>query len=275
MSRSGTVGEPRTRVRFDRGRLPVDHFDWDSLVGSIDNQLEDRSGPSLTICSVNLDHFYRYRTVEVPGDSQAANGNWVYVADGWPVARRASKVSGLEWPRLAGSDLLPQIMDMLNARSGSVALIGGTDDMHERFRSALSTSYPGVRLVGAWAPDKHDLVRADGRSEIDHRLRELDPDVVIVALPKPFSERWIASHADDTSGRMYLPFGAAADFLSGHIPRAPEFMRRHGLEWLYRLWLEPRRLARRYLVEAPSTAAMLRRCELEPGNRRPRSSGRE
>lgn len=247
----------RTRVSFDRGRLPVDHFDLESLVGSIEDQLSRRSGPSMTICSVNLDHLYRYRDVSLPGDSGRGSGKWVYVADGWPVARRAAKVSGLEWPRLAGADLLPQILALVHDRNGSVALVGGTHAMHGSFRDALATSFPNVRLAGAWAPDKHELIAAGGQSDIDRQVHELDPDVVVVALPKPFSERWIASHADDTSGRLYLPFGAAADFVAGQVRRAPAFMQRYGMEWLYRLCLEPRRLARRYLVEAPTTASML------------------
>ncbi len=211
----------------------------------------------MTICSVNLDHLYRYRDASLPGYSNRGSGKWLYVADGWPVARRAGKVSGLAWPRLTGADLLPQILAMVDDRKGSVALLGGTDEMHRSFHAALSTTFPNIELAGAWAPDKHELVAAGGHSDIDQQLHQLDPDVVVVALPKPFSERWIASHADDSSGRLYLPFGAAADFMSGQVRRAPAFMQKHGMEWLYRLCLEPRRLARRYLVEAPKTASML------------------
>ena len=88
-------------------------------------------------------------------------------------------------------------------------------------------------------------------------------DVLVVGLGKPRQELWIDRHGAATGARVLLAFGAAADFLAGSVRRAPKFMQDNGIEWLYRLGVEPRRLARRYLVQGPPALLALRRARLE------------
>ncbi|CQD09129.1 teichoic acid biosynthesis protein [Mycolicibacterium conceptionense] len=87
--------------------------------------------------------------------------------------------------------------------------------------------------------------------------------VLIVGLGKPRQELWIDRHGAATGAAVLAAFGAAADFLAGVVNRAPERYRRHGMEWMYRLNQEPRRLARRYLVQGPPAFAQLRHAVVE------------
>lgn len=84
-----------------------------------------------------------------------------------------------------------------------------------------------------------------------HRINESGADVLWVSLTAPKQDFWIARHFDELNISVAIGVGAAFDVVAGNIERSPEWMQRNGLEWLYRLWKEPARLWKRYLVEAP------------------------
>lgn len=102
----------------------------------------------------------------------------------------------------------------------------------------------------------------DSACRLAERVREADVDLLIVGLGKPRQELWIDRYGAASGARVLLAFGAAADFLSGTVKRAPKQFQDLGLEWLYRLGTEPRRLAHRYLVDGPSAWMTLRHAYL-------------
>ena len=124
--------------------------------------------------------------------------------------------------------------------------------MPERAAAELSRRYPGLQVAGTDAPPAGFDVAEAGR-----RLAAARPDIVFVGLGFPKQERVIAAVAAGLPGAWFIGCGAAIPFAAGALPRAPRWMQRAGLEWVYRLLSEPRRLVRRYLVDDLPFAARL------------------
>ena len=109
------------------------------------------------------------------------------------------------------------------------------------------------------APAPAEVDSEPGSAELAATIRRAGVDVLVVGLGKPRQERWIDTWGAATGARVLLPFGASLDFMAGAVDRAPEIWQRAGLEWLFRLRQEPRRLARRYLIQGPGSYLRLRR----------------
>jgi len=122
---------------------------------------------------------------------------------------------------------------------------GGKEGVAEQMAENLRTSYPGLQVVGVYTPPFRPLTKEEDE-EVVHKIHKSDPDIVWVGLGLLRQEKWIAEHI----GRMHVPWmigvGAAFDYHSGAVPWAPVWIRAMGLEWLFRLIIQPRLRARRY-----------------------------
>jgi N-acetylglucosaminyldiphosphoundecaprenol N-acetyl-beta-D-mannosaminyltransferase len=121
----------------------------------------------------------------------------------------------------------------------------------------------GVNVVG-WDDSRINADGSDSSNESFNRVAEAKPDLVFVALGPPKQELWIDRARVAMHPAVAIGVGASFDFLIGKYARAPRWMGRTGLEWAYRLWQEPRRLWRRYLVEAPSFVGLVARTRRLP-----------
>jgi exopolysaccharide biosynthesis WecB/TagA/CpsF family protein len=221
----------------------------------------------LAIGSVNLDHLHYFTA---PGGPRLDHPNrhgddgvdWVLLADGAPIVNRATKLTGRAWPRLTGADLLPAILREAEITGSRVGFFGGYSELHRRLDISVKESFPDLGAVHYWSPERSEL--ADPRKCVRSaaEIRAAGIDVLVVGLGKPRQELWIEHYGTLTGTRAMLAFGAAADFLAGTLQRAPEPLQRLGLEWLHRLGSDPRRLARRYLLEGPPELLTLRRAQL-------------
>lgn len=156
-------------------------------------------------------------------------------------------------PRITGSDLLPAIADSCDpASERRVFLMGGRGDVAQRAAQRLNER-AGCRLVvGCHSPSMNLLEDMQEQAAVADRIRESGATVVAVGLGALKQERWIVYNAPFLSEvRCFIAVGGTFDFLAGEQKRAPHWMRVAGLEWLYRLAMQPNRLARRYLVEGP------------------------
>ena len=148
----------------------------------------------------------------------------------------------------------PDLMLAEFARSLSTGhrhyLYGGMNGTGDRLAAAMRTRFPGIKIVGVLEPPfapLDDLVSKETAAVIN----AAGPDVVWVGIGLPKQERWVASMRPLLDAPVLIPVGAAFDFHSGAVRQAPRWMRRSGLEWLFRLVTDPRRLWRRYLIDNP------------------------
>lgn len=158
--------------------------------------------------------------------------------------------------RVYGPDLTLFLCERAAREGHRVYFYGGAEGVAEDLARTLSARFPGLAVAGWESPPFRPL---DG-AEIDamvERLNRTRADLVFVGLGCPKQERWMAAHRPRLEAPVLLGVGAAFDFHTGRLAQAPRWMMRLGLEWLYRLSREPRRLAYRYLVYNPLFVACM------------------
>jgi exopolysaccharide biosynthesis WecB/TagA/CpsF family protein len=158
---------------------------------------------------------------------------------------------------LNGTDFIPRLFDGISG-SRTVALLGARPGVAEAAAQEFSNDHPKhtFTVISDGYFDK------DREREILTRLERERPDILLVALGNPTQEKWIAKNCDGRHAGVSIGVGALFDFASGSVPRAPDLMIDLRIEWLYRLWLEPRRMWRRYVLGNPLFVARILRQKL-------------
>ncbi|MGW4639195.1 WecB/TagA/CpsF family glycosyltransferase [Sphaerisporangium sp. NPDC004334] len=185
------------------------------------------------------------------------------VPDGMPLVW-ASKLLGTPVPeRITGADLIWSLSAAAASAGLSVYLVGGLPGVAVRAAEVLSDRHPGLRVAGVVSPPFGFETSAEGLAAVREALLRARPDLVFVGLGFPKQDRLIGLLRADLPQAWFVGCGSAIGFAAGAVRRAPEWMRRSGLEWLFRLAAEPGRLARRYLVDdLPFALRLLTSCLL-------------
>jgi N-acetylglucosaminyldiphosphoundecaprenol N-acetyl-beta-D-mannosaminyltransferase len=188
---------------------------------------------------------------------RAINNNAAFiVADGMPIVW-ASRWGASPLPeRVAGSDLIFELSAEAAAKGYRLFFLGGGQGVAEEAGRRLTALYPGLQVVGAVCPPFGQWTPADD-AELINRIRSARPDVLITALAMPKADYWLTANLEKLEVPVVFNCGAAVDFAAGNVRRAPPLLRSTGLEWAYRLWLEPRRLIGRYVSNAWFIARMI------------------
>lgn len=182
-----------------------------------------------------------YADVLRSADLALADGTGVAIV-GWLKRGRVVR----RWP---GVDLGAMLLRLAAQRGATAAFVGGTTEVADRAAERWRSALPGLELRTFAAGLEFDDAGTARPEEDDARLVEsiaaARPAILLVALGAPKQERWIARHADDfPTVRIMAGVGGSLDMWAEHLPRAPETFRRFGLEWAWRLFLEPRRWRR-------------------------------
>lgn len=214
----------------------------------------------LAVASINLDHLHHFgRHAQRRATTGDGPVEWLNLIDGAPIAAYARRETGRAYPKLSGSDLIGDVLTLAEARGLSIAVLGGAPGVTADLRARLARDWPRVRFAGHWTPPRAQLTEPEGAERVADEIREAGPDILVVCLGKPRQEQWIERYGARTGAGVMLAFGAVVDFLAGRVTRAPGWISRAGFEWAWRLMLEPRRLAHRYLVAGPPAYLALRR----------------
>ncbi len=194
---------------------------------------------------------------EKHADLRAINGMAALIlADGAPPVW-ASRLMGSPLPeRVAGSDLIFELTELAAKQGHRLFLLGGADGVAEEAARRLVARYRGLQVVGTECPPFREPTPEEEAALID-RIRATRPDILFVAFGQPKGERWIVRHLQQLGVPVCIQVGASLDFAAGRIRRAPRWMQKTGLEWAFRLGLEPRRLFSRYASNAWFIARMV------------------
>jgi N-acetylglucosaminyldiphosphoundecaprenol N-acetyl-beta-D-mannosaminyltransferase len=170
----------------------------------------------------------------------------VTVPDGVPLVWALRALGHRDASRVYGPDLMAAYCARA-ARTGTpMYLYGGrSEEAREQLERALCERVPGLRIAGGWSPPFRELSEVE-RDEVAARINSSGAEVVWVGTGQPKQEKWMAGMRDRLVAPVLVGVGAAFDFHAGLVSQAPPWMQRHGLEWIYRLSREPRRLWRRY-----------------------------
>jgi exopolysaccharide biosynthesis WecB/TagA/CpsF family protein len=189
---------------------------------------------------------------------QLVNSIELVTPDGQPVRWAMNLLHGTALSeRVYGPDLVAAVCASAAVEGMSVYLFGSTAETCRAVAEELPHRYPGLRIAGV-QPDRFRDATADEDAADIQRIRASGADIVLVGRGCPRQERWVAQHRGLIPAPM-LAVGAAFDYIAGNITQPPRWMQRAGLEWLFRLIQEPRRLFRRYLVHNSLFVLMLAR----------------
>lgn len=216
-----------------------------ALLGEVRNRL--RAGEGFALATVNLDHLAKM-TVS-PEFARVYAAQDLVVADGWPVVA-LSRLAGRRVDLMPGSDLVLPLCRLAAEEGAPVALVGSTEQALSDAAEALQGQVPGLSIVLSIAPS--GVFDPDGE-EADRILRRLDDTGVqlcFLALGAPKQESLAARGRSLAPAVGFASIGAGLDFLGGHQIRAPRWMRRLGLEWMWRMLSSPARMVPRYARSA-------------------------
>ncbi|MFT5424583.1 MAG: N-acetylglucosaminyldiphosphoundecaprenol N-acetyl-beta-D-mannosaminyltransferase [Phycisphaerales bacterium] len=250
--------EPSENIASSRRRVCVrgiefDHITSAETIAEVFDRMEGGAGGQ--VVTANLDHMVRAsREPRYLRHLQSAELN---VADGMPIVW-ASRLRGRPLPeRVTGSDMVHGLVAEAAARGRSVFLLGGNPGVAQEAGRVWSEKHAGLRVAGSYCPPMGFEKDEAAMGEIRRVLAESEPDLVLVALGSPKQEYLIEDLREMLPQAWWIGVGISFSFVTGQVRRAPVWMQRIGLEWLFRLLCEPRRLAKRYLVDGVPFASVL------------------
>jgi N-acetylglucosaminyldiphosphoundecaprenol N-acetyl-beta-D-mannosaminyltransferase len=225
--------------------IPFHNVTMDETVALIEEQI--REGGFHQVATANVDFLKNAMQNKEIRDILCSSE--MIVPDGMPIVWISRLIGTPLKERVGGIDLVERLAAVSARRGYGVFLLGASEARSQRAAKVLRQRYPDLRIVGRYSPEPLPLEKMD-HEDILRRIEEARPDILLVAFGNPKQEQWISMHRDRLKVPVCIGVGGTLDMISGTVPRAPQWMQRNGLEWLYRTLQEPRRLAARYLADA-------------------------
>lgn len=216
--------------------------DMEKTVRCVEEHLEDWRGEYICVANVHT-------TVTAHDDPtylEVQNGAVLALPDGGPLSQYSRRKGFVDAARVTGPDLMKEMLRESAQKHYRHYFYGSTPETLDILRRTITENYPGALIAGMFSPPFRPLTPAEDAAAVA-AINEAHPDFVWVGLGAPKQERWMAHHQGAVHALM-IGVGAAFDYEAGNIRRAPLWMQRCNLEWLYRLLQDPRRLFMRYFV---------------------------
>ncbi len=199
------------------------------------------------VVTPNVDHIVMLETdVELKNIYRDAS---LILADGKPLLWISKWYKTPIKEKISGSDLFPLLCEMAAKKGYSMFFLGAAEGVAAKAAENLKKKYNGLEIVGTYSPP-YGFEKDEIESEkIIDMVKEAHPDILILGLGSPKQEKFVYHYCKDLGVPISLGLGASLDFEAGNIRRAPKWMSNHGLEWLYRLIKEPKRMFKRYIID--------------------------
>lgn len=214
--------------------------DMEKTLNLIDTKLEEWRGKYICVANVHT-------TVTAHGDEayrKIQNEAVIALPDGGPLSQYSREQGYESAQRVTGPDLMKEVLAKSAEKGWRNYFYGSTQETLDLLRKKIEERYPGAQIAGMMSPPFRDLTPQED-AEIVNEINATKPDFVWVGLGAPKQERWMAAH-DGRVNALMVGVGAAFDYEAGNIKRAPKWMQKRNLEWLYRLLQDPKRLFKRY-----------------------------
>ncbi len=240
--------EQRYIRRVDKSQIPICNImgveiaainmDW--LLNFTQKNIKELSGDYMCVTNVHT-------TVTAYEDNTykaIQNGGIMAIPDGGPLSAVGNKRGFGKMSRTTGPSYMEEIIKKSAPNGWKHFFYGSTKETLMKLHSILETQYPDLQIAGMYSPPFRPATEEEDKLIIN-KINETEPDFVWVGLGAPKQERWMADHQGKVKGLM-VGVGAGFDYFAGNIARAPEWMQRNNMEWIYRLWQDPKRLFGRY-----------------------------
>jgi N-acetylglucosaminyldiphosphoundecaprenol N-acetyl-beta-D-mannosaminyltransferase len=232
--------------------VPFDNVTMNEAMDLIEEKIDERGFHQ--VATANVD--FVMHAINDQGLQEMLCSCDLIVPDGMPVVWASRLMGAGLKERVSGVDLIPRIAALAARRGYGVFLLGASEQSSRRAAEVLQERFPKLRIVGRCSPPLSPLEDMD-HERILSRIERARPHILLVAMGHPKQEQWLAMHRHRLTVPLCMGIGASLDFLSGTASRAPVWMQKSGLEWLYRVAQEPGRLTKRYLKDAITLARHL------------------
>jgi N-acetylglucosaminyldiphosphoundecaprenol N-acetyl-beta-D-mannosaminyltransferase len=246
--------------------LPITTLSMGAVVQTVAGWIERKQSRRVCACDVHS----VIRALDDKKHTHALGTADLLLPDGVPLVWVGRFRGNKHMQRVCGPDLLKALCAQSVRHGWRHYFYGGAPGVSEMLAEKLSERHPGLRVAGTHCPPFRTLTSLERQQTAD-LIKSTSPDIVWVGLGCPKQEQWMLENAALLDGIVLIGIGAAFDFETGIVKRAPGWMQSSGLEWFYRLISEPRRLWRRYLVAIPRFAFEVL-LELSAASRRGRAS---
>ena len=178
------------------------------------------------------------------------------VPDGMPTVWIGKLHGNRRMSRVYGPDLMLEMMKRSMENGYTNFFFGGKEGVPETLRDRFIMMFPGLKISGVYSPPFRPM-NEEEENGLQDFVNKLSPDITWVGLGTPKQEKWMASHIGRMNTKVMVGVGAAFDFHAGLVRQAPRWIQKIGMEWVFRLWIEPKRLWRRYLKNNPLFILMI------------------
>lgn len=232
-----------SRIKFMN--TEIDNLTMQEALDVIDELIEQNK--NAYVVTPNVDHIIQLENggeiVDIYKDAD------LILCDGKPLVWISKWYGNPIKEKISGSDLFPRLCEMSASKGYRMFFLGAAEGVAERASKKLSIRFPGLQVVGTYSPPYGFENDENEMRKIISMIKNAKPHILIVGLGAPKQEKFIFHNKDELNVPISLGLGASLDFEAGEIKRAPRWMSEHGFEWLYRIIQDPKRLAKRYLVD--------------------------
>ena len=205
------------------------------------------SGKSKQIITFNLE-FYRNASLNKDFYSICRNADLV-IPDGFSIIHLLKLKYNKRLIRITGNDLFDLILSICNEVPQRVAFVGSKGIVIDKLKNKVSNDFPGCKIVAAISPPYFFENNEEENKKVLQELVNSKPDILFLALGNPRQELWLNKYKEQIGSKLNIGVGAVFDFYTGYKRRSPKLFQNLALEWAWRLFQEPRRLAKRYLIQ--------------------------
>lgn len=223
----------------------VDNLTTDEVLDKIELLISNRKPEYLV--TPNVDHIIKLQSdKEFQEIYKKAN---LVLADGMPLLWAAKILGTSIVEKISGSDIFPRICKLAAEKGYKIFFLGGRPGAAKKAGEVLKSKFIGLNIVGIYSPPFNFEYDAEENNKIVTMIKDCEPDILFVGLGAPKQEKWIYKYKELCQVPVSIGIGVTFEFVAGIIKRAPLWMQKVGLEWLWRVFMEPRRLWKRYLIE--------------------------
>lgn len=243
------MGKSSYERKVDKSKIPtcnimgvnVAAINMSWLLKYVDRNLEKIKGDYICVANVHT----TVTAYEDPSYCEVQNGGLMALPDGGPLSSEGRRRGHEHMERTTGPSFMGEIFKVSVEKGYRHYFYGSTEETLEALYQKLTANYPGIQIAGMYSPPFRPTTEEEDKAIVE-RINETNPDFVWVGLGAPKQEIWMNNHQGILKGLM-VGVGAGFDFYAEKIQRAPMWMQKCNLEWLYRLIQEPKRLFKRYL----------------------------
>ncbi|MBI1937273.1 MAG: WecB/TagA/CpsF family glycosyltransferase [Ignavibacteriales bacterium] len=232
-------------LKYELNNIPIQDLSLEELSFFGKRQLSDGTEP-IQIITFNLD--FLKTAAENDGFKNICTNGSLVVADGFGITSLIRMKYHKKIERITGHHFFYELIKLSRKQEIKIALLGSSKFVQEKVIQKITNEFPDCKIVSALSPPLNFEVDKKVNEEVIRKLEKAQPDILFVALGSPRQEIWINHYKYIIGAKINMGIGSVLDYYSGYKKRAPQFMQQIGMEWFWRMISEPKRLARRYLL---------------------------